>query len=303
MKEIEGKLARACISALLHVEDAAQTLALVQDIDGSVDIVEFHLVGNIRVEFELALHATIDQAGHLRAALEAAKRSSAPNTPGDKLERAGGNLLASSGDTNDARLSPAFVGALESAAHYSHVSCAVKAKIDTSIGHFYDHFLHRFFVAGRVDAVCCAPFFGHGKLGFVDVHCNDPGGAGNLEPLDDSKAYRAEAKHCSGCTFVDFAGVPHCAPTGGHAATKEADFVQRRLLVFDLGAGNFVDDCIFAKRRGSHKVVDGLSFVGKARLVVAFHDAATGPHAHSLAQICFGVFAKLALVAIGLDGA
>ena len=60
------------------------------------------------------------------------------------------------------------------------------------------------------------------KLGFVHVYSDDAAGAGDLCRLHDRQPDRPEAEHGYGAPRLDVGVVPDGAPTGGHAAAKQA---------------------------------------------------------------------------------
>src|SRR3546814_4469896 len=58
-------------------------------------------MGDHRVDLDLAVHVPVDDLGYVGAALRPAESRAAPVAPGDKLERAGADLLARLGHADD----------------------------------------------------------------------------------------------------------------------------------------------------------------------------------------------------------
>ena len=83
---------RGGVSVVHH--DRADRLALVHQVEGRVDLVERHGVGDQVVDVDLALHVPVDDLRHVGAAARAAEGGALPDPAGDELERAGRDLLA-----------------------------------------------------------------------------------------------------------------------------------------------------------------------------------------------------------------
>src|SRR5262245_21280683 len=60
--------------------------AFVHEVEGVVDLVERHCVGDQIVDIDFTLHVPVDDLGHVRAAARAAECGSAPDASGHELE-------------------------------------------------------------------------------------------------------------------------------------------------------------------------------------------------------------------------
>jgi hypothetical protein len=128
-------------------------------------------------------------------------------------------------DTNDARLSPAAVGALERGSHHLGLPSALERIVDTPATLWRcqpdNYFLDRLVVVVWIDAVSGPELAGYCKLARVLVNCKNPLGTPHLRALDDSQADGTQTKHCDGRTSLDIARVPRSTKTGGHAASQQ----------------------------------------------------------------------------------
>src|SRR5690606_31319847 len=111
------------------VNDGANALALVHQVERLVDVLEAHGVRDEGVQRNLAALRLLHVARQLAAAAHAAERRTAPDAARDQLERTRGNLLARAGHADDDRLAPALVTALERSAHHLHVADALEGAV------------------------------------------------------------------------------------------------------------------------------------------------------------------------------
>lgn len=84
-----------------------------KNVKGGVDVVDVVAVGDELVDKKLLVQVVFDEFRHAVDALPATESSSFPRASGDELEWAGRDLLTGSGDSDDARHSPSFVGGFE----------------------------------------------------------------------------------------------------------------------------------------------------------------------------------------------
>ncbi|MNG95414.1 hypothetical protein D3C79_544500 [compost metagenome] len=253
-------------------------------------------MGDEGVQRDLALLRHLDVARQLAATTHATERRTAPDATGHQLERTGSDFLTGASHADDDRLTPTLVAALQGRAHQVDVADALEREVHTAIGEVDDHFLDRTVVVFRVDAVGGTQLASNLELGRVDVDGDDPRCLG-LDCADDRRqANAAQAENGHGVTGLDLGGVEHGTDTGGHAATEQADLLQRRFLL-DLGHGDFRQHGVFGKRRGAHVVEQLLTFVGEARGAVRHQALALGG-ANGLAQVGLAGTAELALAAL-----
>lgn len=97
----------------LERQHRPQTLSLVKNIERRIDIVNVPAMSNEFIDEQLLVHVVVDESRHTFHGFPSAECGSLPRAPGDKLEWTGGDLLAGSGDSDDTRDSPSFVGGFE----------------------------------------------------------------------------------------------------------------------------------------------------------------------------------------------
>src|SRR3546814_10389826 len=95
-------------------------------------------MGDHRVDLDLAVHVPVDDLGYVGAALRPAESRAAPVAPGDKLERAGADLLARLGHADDDDGAPTAMAGFQSGAHHFGVAGAVEGEIRAAVGQFED---------------------------------------------------------------------------------------------------------------------------------------------------------------------
>src|SRR5882762_7043709 len=123
-------------------DDGADDLALVQQVERPVDLVQRQHLADHLVDLDLPAKVALHEPGQLRAALYAAKSRAPPDATGDELERAGMYLLARARDADDRRLPPPLVAALERGAHDVHIADAFEGVVDPTVGHVDDDLLN-----------------------------------------------------------------------------------------------------------------------------------------------------------------
>src|SRR4028119_2200028 len=79
-------------------DDRPDAFPGVHQVEGLVDVVERHGVGDERVDLDPSVHVPVDDARHVGAAAGAAERASFPDAAGDQLEGPGGDLAAGPGN-------------------------------------------------------------------------------------------------------------------------------------------------------------------------------------------------------------
>src|SRR5690625_4047819 len=168
----------------LEMQYRAYSLALVQQVERLVDLLERQVMGNEVVDVELAFHVTVDIARQLGATLDAAERGAAPDAPGDELERPRFDGFAGAGHTDNGGFTPALVATLQRRPHDLRVADAFERMVDTAVRHFDDDFLNRRVVILRIDAVSGAQLAGELELVRIDVDGDDAAGAGHHRALN-----------------------------------------------------------------------------------------------------------------------
>src|SRR5690606_14912775 len=95
-------------------------------IEGLVDVFQSHGMGDEGIQRDLALLRLFHVTGQLGTALDAPEGTAAPYPAGHQLERTGADLLTRTGHTDDGRLAPALVAALQGSAHQLDVAHALE---------------------------------------------------------------------------------------------------------------------------------------------------------------------------------
>src|SRR5690554_8076302 len=84
------------------VKNGTDALTPVQQVEGLVDLLEGHVVGDEAVDVDLALHVLLHVARQLRAPLHAAEAGALPDPAGDQPARTGGHPPAATGSPAEA---------------------------------------------------------------------------------------------------------------------------------------------------------------------------------------------------------
>src|SRR3989344_2926821 len=277
------------------MNDGTDALAFMHQVKRLVDIFQAHGVGDEGIQRDLTGLGHFHVARQFSTAAHAAERRTAPDATGDQLERTGGNFLASTGYTDDYRLAPTLVAALEGSTHQLHIADALKGKVDAAVGHVDYDFLDRTVEVFQVYTIGCTQLLGDLEFGRVDVDGDDPCRLGFNCADDGRQTNTAEADNGHGITRFHLGRVQHGADAGGDTTTQQADFFQRRFLG-DLGHGNFRQHGVLGESRSPHVVENRLALVGKTSCAVRHQAFALGC-ANRLAEVGFARQAEFALTA------
>ena len=136
-------------SASLESDHRSDALSFVHKIESLVDSLQRERVSDHGIDLDLAAQVSLDVTGQLRAAFDSAKGCSAPDPPGNQLERSSADFLSGCRDADDGRFTPPFVTTLQGGAHRLYVADAFKRVVDAAVGHIDDHFLNRPAVIAR----------------------------------------------------------------------------------------------------------------------------------------------------------
>ena len=108
---------------------APNRLALVHQVEGVVDLVERHGVGDEIVDIDLAFHIPIDDPRHIRASARAAEGGAFPDPSGHQLERPRLDFGAGRRDPDDDALAPPLVATFERLPHDHDIAGAIERVI------------------------------------------------------------------------------------------------------------------------------------------------------------------------------
>src|SRR5471032_2380775 len=78
----------------LEGDDAADRLALVHQVEGVVDLLDGHHVGNERIDVDFLVHVPVDDLRDIAPSLGATEGGAHPAAAGHELEGTRGDLLA-----------------------------------------------------------------------------------------------------------------------------------------------------------------------------------------------------------------
>src|ERR1700730_13478741 len=278
-------------------DDGADDLALVQQVERPVDLLERQHLADHLVDLDLPAQVALHEARQLRAALDAAERRAAPDAAGDQLERAGMDLLARARDADDRRLAPALVAALEGGAHDVDVAYAFEGVVDPTIGHVDDDLLDGSAVVLWVQAIGGAEGPRHREFLGVRVDGDDASGLGHHGALHYRQPDAPKPEYRDGRARSHLGRVEHRPDAGGDAAAEQADLVEWRPRI-DLRDRDFGQHRVLREGARAHVVQHGLALGREPGGPVGHEPLALGG-ADLLAQIGAARAAELALAALG----
>ena len=168
-------------------------------VKGSINLFEGHGVGDQFIQFDLTAHILIDHPGQLGSAFHPAKGCAAPDPAGDQLKGSSADFLAGTGNADNNGLAPAFMTALEGAAHQIDVAHTLKAVVNAAIGHINNDLGNVGAVFFGVHAIGGAEHLGHLKFAGVGIHRDNSAGFGHHGTLNHREPDAAESKNGDGC--------------------------------------------------------------------------------------------------------
>ena len=219
------------------------------------------------------------------------------NTCYDALT-ASGDLLTSSGDTNDNALTPTLVAGLQSSTHNTNVTSAVEGVVATTVSHLNQVLLDSLArQLGGVNEVGGTELAGPGLLAVVDIHSNDLASLVLNSTLHDGQANTASTEDSHVGALLNLGSHDSSTVTGGDTATQQTGTVGG-----DLGGdgndGDIGDDGVLGESGGTHEVQQVLAAGLEARGTVG-HDTLTLGSTDLTAQVGLARLAELALTALG----
>ena len=213
------------------------------------------------------------------------------------------DLLASSRNTDDDTLTPAFVAGFESRAHDVDVSCAVECVVASSIRHIDEpalDVLSLLQILRWVHKVRRAELLTPRFLVRVHIHDDNLVGTSGLRTLNDRQANTPSAKDGNIGALLNalLACCNSCgAIAGGDTAAKQARAVHGRVLR-DCYARDVGHNGILGEGGGAHKVQDILALGLEARCSVG-HYAFALRGADLTAEVGLARLAEFAFAALG----
>jgi hypothetical protein len=187
------------------------------EVEGVVDGLDIHRVGNERGQFDIAPHRVLYHSRQLGAALYPAKCRPLPGSPSHKLEWSGRDFLTGACNTNDHRLSPTPMGAFQRSPHDADITDALKGVINTPSGHIDDDFLDRLGMILGVDAFGRAKNLCELELRRIGIDRNDTSCLGLSRALNDSQANASQTEHRDSVPFLHLGSVMDGTDSGSDA--------------------------------------------------------------------------------------
>lgn len=281
-----------------HVGNASNAFALLHVFEALVDVVEVGGVSNVVIDLESAIQVPLNDTGQLGPALDTTECGTLPSSTGDELEGTGGDLLASSSDTDDGADTPTLVASLQGASHDLDVSGAIESVVETAVGdldEMGDDVLVTEF--GGVDEFGGAKLLGPLFLLVVGVDGDDSGSASVDGTGDDGETDTADTEDGDVGTLFDIGSVGGSTPTGGDTTSEKAGLVAGSLRV-DGYKRVLRNDGVLRKGGASHKVEKLLALAAETLCAIG-HDTLTLGGTNSLAKVGLARLAELALSAFG----
>lgn len=258
---------------------------------------------HVVIDHKVTPQVPLDQAGQLRATLDATKRRALPLAARHELEGARRDLLTGLGNANDRRNAPALVARLQRRAHDLDVARAVERVVQAAVGHL-NQVGHDGVTAldgrhlGRVEKVGSAKLLRPRGLARVGVDSNDALRTTLLGTVDHRETNAANAPYGDRGVLLDLRRVHGSAIARRHTTAQQARAVHRRIGV-DGDERVLRHDRVLAKRRRAHKVEELLARAHRREALRAIgHHATTLRRPHGLAQVRLARQAELALTAL-----
>ncbi len=261
------------------------------------DVIQWHGVGDHRIDFDLAVHVPIDDLRNIGATFSTAKRAAFPHPAGDKLEGSSGDFLAGSRHTNDDRFAPAFMTTLQCLAHHRDVARAIKAVVGTAaceVHEIRDNLFAYFF---GIHKVRHAKRLGHLALAWVDVHAHDHVGTSDACALHDVESNAAKTKNDHVVTRPNIGRIKDSTDTCGHAAADVTNLIEGRILT-NLGERNLRNHGVIGKGARAHVMEDRFAVDRKTARAIG-HEALALSRTNRLAEIGLARRAVAALATLG----
>lgn len=137
-----------------------------------------------------------------------------------------GNLLASSGNTNDNALAPTLVASLEGSTHNTNVTSAVKGVVAATIGHLNQVLLDSLALElGRVDKVGGTELTSPRLLTIVHIDGNDHASLVLDSTLHDRQTDTAHTKDSHVGALLDLGGLDGGTVAGGDTTAQQTGAV------------------------------------------------------------------------------
>jgi hypothetical protein len=212
----------------------------------------------------------------------------------------GGNLLSSSGNTNDDTFTPTLVASLESGSHNVNVTSAVEGVVTTTISHLNELLLDGLVLELHgVNKVGGTELLSPLLLAVVDIDDNDLGRAVLDTTLNDRETDTAgtEDSNVGALLNTTLAGSDDSGTVTSRDTTTQQASAVHGGLVGDLDDRNVGNDGVLREGRGTHEVEKILALALEARGSVR-HDTLALSGSDLATKVGLARLAELALLAL-----
>ena len=210
----------------------------------------------------------------------------------------GGDLLSSSGHTNDNALTPALVAGLESGTHHTDVTGAVEGVVAPTVSHLNQVFLDSLArQLGGVDEVSGTELAGPGLLAVVHIDGDDLAGLVLHSTLQNGETDTANTEDSDVGSLLNLGSDNSSTVSGGDTTAEQAGAISGDLR----GDGNHRDighNGVLGEGGGTHEVKEILA-AGTETGGAIRHDTLTLCSADLAAKVGLARLAELALAAFG----
>lgn len=248
-----------------HVDNSSDAFTTQKKFKRFIDLLQWHVVRNELLDLQLSVEIFLDKFWYAVNAFVASKPGSFQSATSLQVDGHQLHLGALSNDSDQHTNAVAECSRLERLSHNLNISNTLKRVIDTTAGYLAQMFLNGF--AGDfscVDEFSRAEFFGHFKLRWVDVDCDDSRCSRIFAAHDDGKSDRSKPPNSASATGLDLGGVNSGAVASRDATAQQTDFIKRRLIV-DLAQIDCRHDGVFGEGRAAEESAKGLTATAETR--------------------------------------
>src|SRR5699024_10528896 len=191
------------------------------------------MMGNEVINVDLAFHVPVDNLGYIGTATRATKGRALPDATRYQLERPRCDLGTGFGHTDNNRLTPTAMAALQRLAHDFGVAHTLEGVIRSTIGKL-DNMINDVFHLVGIHKIGHPKLASHGFALGVEVHTDDFVSTDHFGTLDDVEPNPAQAKDHHIGTRFNIRGKQHRPEPSSDPTPYIANLVKR---------GVFADFC------------------------------------------------------------
>ncbi|ANB11641.1 hypothetical protein AWJ20_4462 [Sugiyamaella lignohabitans] len=176
-------------------------------------------VGDELLDLESTFHVILNKTRELRTTLDTTKGRTSPNTTSNQLEGTSRDLLTSSSNTNDNRLTPALVTSLQSTAHDIDITSTVKGEVKTTVSDFNQVLSNWLVHSLGVDEVGSTELGSPFLLFVINVDNNDLTGLTSSSTLNNRQTNTTSTKYSNRVALLDIGSNGSSTITSSDTAT------------------------------------------------------------------------------------